>query len=73
MADPAETIRGVYEGLGWRFSSDVARSIRDYIAAKPKASRGAHRYSLEEMGLDPATERKRFRGYQERFEVPDEA
>ncbi len=73
LADPVETIRGVYEGLGWRLSNDVAQSIRDYIAAKPKASRGAHRYSLEEMGLDPASERERFRDYQERFQVPDEA
>ncbi|MBK8309165.1 MAG: sulfotransferase [Gammaproteobacteria bacterium] len=41
--------------------------------AIPKERHGTHRYKLEQFGLDPAQERKRYRFYQEYFHVADEA
>jgi hypothetical protein len=46
--------------------------MAERLAARPRGRRGVHRYALEEMGLDPARERERFRFYRERFGVPEE-
>jgi hypothetical protein len=47
-------------------------AIRDFIANN-RGRHGTHRYTLEQYGLDPAQERKRYRFYQEYFHVADEA
>ena len=72
MGDPVAAIGGVYKKLGWDFPQELQNAISAYAEQKPKAAAGAHRYSLEQFGLDPATERERFRFYQERFDVPIE-
>jgi len=53
-------------------SLDAAERMRRFLAANPRDKHGAHRYSLEDAGLDPVAERERYRPYQERFGVASE-
>lgn len=69
---PVPTLRRVYRELGLPWPATYGRAVDDHLAARPKGARGAHEYSLEALGLDPAAERARFRRYQERYRVPDE-
>jgi hypothetical protein len=73
VADPGGTVRGIYERLDWPLPDGLVRRVTEYVAAKPRGSRGAHRYSLEDWELDAAAERERFAFYRERFGVPDES
>jgi hypothetical protein len=72
MADPVGTLNAAYADLAVDPPTDLERRVTEHLAARPKDARGAHRYALADTGLDPATERARFRRYQERFGVPDE-
>jgi hypothetical protein len=73
VRDPVATVGDVYRRLDWPFTDDARRRVADYAASKPRGSRGAHRYSLDEVGLDSEAERERFRFYLERYRIPDEA
>jgi hypothetical protein len=72
VRDPIATVRGVYEKLEWRFSESLGERIADYVAHKPKGSRGPHRYSMSEVGIDAGKERERFRFYMEHHDVKEE-
>jgi hypothetical protein len=72
MTDPVATIDRVYGRLGIDRPPSLATTLIDYLADRPKGARGVHRYDLTDTGLDPATERERFRRYQAQYEVPDE-
>jgi hypothetical protein len=72
MTEPVATIEGVYRRLGIDRPPSLATDVTDYLAARPKGARGEHRYDLADTGLDPATERERFRRYQTQYDVPDE-
>ena len=60
-------------GMG---SASAARGrsagFTDYVAKKPKGSRGVHRYSLADIGLDAAEERQRFADYTAHYGVREE-
>ena len=73
VRSPMETVAGVYERLGWELSDETRRRVAEYAHAKPKDSRGAHRYSLESTGLDAATERDRFAFYMDAHGIEPEA
>lgn len=72
MADPVAQLRRIYEGLdlGWPAGHDGR--IRDYLAAKPKAAHGAHRYTLADVGLDEDEVRKTFAGYVTNYGITEE-
>jgi hypothetical protein len=72
VADPLGTVRSLYARLDWGLSPEVERAVAAYAAAKPRGSRGVHRYALSDWGLDASTERERFRAYCERFDVAEE-
>ena len=72
VRDPLAVISQIYDAMGWRLEPEVERTMVSYIDEKPRGSRGAHVYSLANMGLDPPEERERFRFYQEHFGVPNE-
>jgi hypothetical protein len=73
VRDPVATVEAVYRRLDWPFTNDVARRIAEYAAGKPKGSRGEHRYSLEDAGLDAAAERQRFGFYTGHYGVREES
>ncbi len=72
MADPVGTLQATYSELAIPWSPALAVAVTEHLDARPKDARGAHEYSLEEMGLDPVNERARFRRYQDHHQVPDE-
>jgi hypothetical protein len=67
---PLETIERVYDFLGWPLTETGRAAIERFLAANPKDKHGAHRYTLEQYGLDPAALTRRFANYCERFEIP---
>jgi hypothetical protein len=72
VRDPVGTLAGVYAKLDWELGGDVRERIAAYARAKPKGSRGAHRYSLAAIGLDAADERERYRFYTQHYGVANE-
>lgn len=72
VADPAGTVGGVYERLGWPYGDDVKQAVADYARNKPRGAGGTHRYTAESTGLDPAELSERFRGYRNRYDVVEE-
>jgi hypothetical protein len=72
MERPIETVRSVYDAFSMEFTKDHAERIRLYLAAKPRGKHGRHEYRVEDLGVDVAQERERFRAYQERFSVASE-
>lgn len=71
-AHPMGSVEATYESLGLELHPDVARSMAQHLAAKPKGHRGEHRYSFDDLGLDRADERARFARYTDHFDVPQE-
>jgi hypothetical protein len=73
MKDPVEMVRRIYGHFEIDFSGEAERRMREFLAVNPKDKHGAHRYTLEETGLDPERERERYRFYTDRFGVEMEA
>lgn len=72
MTRPIETLRSIYEKFSVSFGREQEDRIRAYLAAKPRGKYGRHEYRIEDLGVDVAEERARFRAYQERFSVESE-
>jgi hypothetical protein len=70
MRDPLAAIRRVYEQLDLPLPDAIAERMRAYLAAKPRAQHGEHRYDLADFGIDPGRLRARYAAYVERFAVP---
>jgi hypothetical protein len=73
IGDPAGTVEKLYDALGWPLPPGLPDAVTDYVARKPRGAHGAHRYSLEEMGLDAAALRADFAFYRDRFGLEDES
>lgn len=54
IADPIETIRGIYAHFGLPWSDSVDASLRQYIENHPKNKHGQHRYAASDFGLTEA-------------------
>jgi hypothetical protein len=72
VADPAGTVARVYERLGWAWGSEARDRVAAYARSKPRASRGVHRYSLEQVGLVASEVREQFAFYREHYDIPEE-
>ncbi|MFT5695624.1 MAG: hypothetical protein ACI9QQ_001603 [Myxococcota bacterium] len=72
VKNPARTIDGVYEKLGWQLGDKTRDQMTDYAANKPKGSRGAHAYTLEDSGLDAKEERERYAFYIDQYGIREE-
>jgi len=68
-----ETIRRLYAHFGLTLSAEAETRMRRFLAANPKDKHGAHRYTLADAGLDPATERRRYARYREHHAVASES
>ena len=73
MESPVETLRGIYEHFSMEFGAQDEGRIRSYLASKPRGKHGRHAYRVEDLDIDVARERDRFRAYQARYGVPSEA
>ena len=72
MQTPVDTLRGIYEHFSMEFGAEDDERIRSYLASKPRAKHGRHAYRVEDLNVDAAQERDRFRAYQQRYSVPSE-
>jgi hypothetical protein len=69
VADPIGTTRRIYEHFGLELTPVAEQGVHDYLAANPRDKHGAHRYTLEEFGLDRDEVDAAFADYRERFGV----
>jgi hypothetical protein len=69
LRDPVAMAGRIYAHFGLELGAEAESRMRDFLADNPH---GKHTYTLEEFGLDPATERERFRFYQEYYGVETE-
>jgi Sulfotransferase family len=72
MADPVASLRRLYDELELTWPADHDRTVRDYLAAKPKGRHGEHRYSFAEVGLEEESVRSTFARYVEHYEIAEE-
>jgi hypothetical protein len=72
LDDPLAVMAALYARFGRPFDAGARARVREALAARPAALHGEHDYSFDDLGLDRAALRARFRSYQERFAVPDE-
>ena len=70
--DEIAMVRRIYAHAGWDLEPEAESRMRHFLAANPKDKHGAHRYALADAGLDVATERARFRDYQEEYAIASE-
>jgi hypothetical protein len=73
VADPMAAVRGIYRHFHRELTREAQHAMRLFIAQHPKDKNGAHRYSLEQFGLDPAEERRNFYDYTQYFDVVPES
>jgi hypothetical protein len=72
MADPVNTIIGIYEYFGVSIDDETLRRVESYQDDNPKDKHGRHRYTPEQFGLDADQLRRRFAPYIEKYGVePD--
>ena len=69
MADPVAAVEKLYGRMSRPFLGAHADAIRRYVAAKPRAKFGTHRYSPEEWGFDPTRLREKMRPYTDHYGV----
>jgi hypothetical protein len=66
---PLETVERVYEFLGWPLGDEARAAMQTFLDANPKNKHGAHRYTLEQFGLERAAQVRRFARYCDRFQL----
>jgi len=67
LKDPVDVVERIYAHFEIPFSQDVRQRMQAFVSRNPRGRFGTHRYSLEDFGLDRATENARFAEYRERF------
>jgi hypothetical protein len=67
VSDAIEVARRIYRAAGLRMTPEAIDAIRACEAEHAQHRHGAHRYSLEDFGLDAAEVRTAFCEYDERF------
>jgi hypothetical protein len=72
LRDPVGAIGAAYDTLGLIMAPEVPDRIRAYLAARPQGHAGAHRYSLDDYGLDADTIRADLAPYLDAFEIVPE-
>jgi len=72
LRDPMSMVRRIYEFFDLELSGAAETAMERFLLANPKNKGGVHRYSLEEFGLNPETERRRFQFYMDFFGIEPE-
>jgi hypothetical protein len=68
--DPIAVIERSYAHFGIPFHEVARQRMQAYLEANPRGKYGAHRYSLDDFGLDRTTLQSQFSRYCERFGIP---
>ena len=72
LRDPMSMVRRIYAHFDLELSPSAETAMERFLLANPKNKGGVHRYSLEEFGLNPAEERRRFQFYLDFFGIEPE-
>jgi hypothetical protein len=72
LDDPLGTVEGVADAVGAPVTPETRAAMRAYLDAHPQGRHGEHRYSFDDLGVDPRVVRERFARYQEFFAVENE-
>ena len=72
MADPLGCVRGIYEQLGWEFTSATEAAMAAWLADNPQGKHGRHSYSLEGFGYSYGEIDEQFGDYISQFAIPTE-
>ncbi len=72
VRDEIDMVRRIYAHFDLELGAEAEARMRRFLASNPKDKHGAHRYTLAAAGLDVATERERYRSYQERYGIARE-
>ena len=63
VRSPLAVVRRLYRHFDLELTDPAETAMRRFLAANPKDKGGMHRYSLEEFGLNPEVEKRRFQFY----------
>jgi hypothetical protein len=72
VRDPMSMVRRIYAHFDLELTEAAATAMTRFLAEHPKDKGGVHRYSLENFGLNPETERGRFQAYLDCFNIEPE-
>ena len=72
LRDPMSMVRRIYGFFDLELTGAAETAMERFLLANPKNKGGVHRYSLEEFGLNPETERRRFQFYLDFFGIEPE-
>ena len=72
LRDPMSMVRRLYKFFDLELTGAAETAMERFLLANPKNKGGVHRYSLEEFGLTPETERRRFQFYLDFFGIEPE-
>ncbi len=67
VRDPIAAIRDIHEHFGLDYTDEADAAIRRFREDNPKGKHGAHRYTLDEYGLDEDEVRERFQRYTDAY------
>ena len=63
VRSPISVVRRLYRHFDLELTDRAEMAMRRFAAENPKDKGGVHRYSLEEFGLNPEVEKRRFQFY----------
>lgn len=72
IRDPIGLIRSLYEHFEMHLTNAAEEAMLRFLTANPQHKHGVHRYALEDYGLDPVAERRRFQFYMDYFRLGTE-
>jgi hypothetical protein len=72
VRDPLSTVQRLYAHFDLELTPAAESAMQQFLRANPRNKGGVHRYSLEEFGLNPAEERRRFQFYLDFFGLEPE-
>ncbi|MCU1484415.1 MAG: hypothetical protein JWN67_1161 [Actinomycetia bacterium] len=67
VTDPVAATAELYQRFDMAFTAEAEAAMRAHVAASPQGKHGAHRYTLDDFGLDEAQVGERFAAYLDRF------
>jgi hypothetical protein len=72
ITEPFGTVSALYRHFGRALSVYAQVALRRTLAARPRGGYGQNHYRLEDYGIDPAVERRRFSPYMAHFRIEPE-
>ena len=71
LHDPLGTIGSIYAHFGYPFSTEAQAAMSSWLRDNPQHKHGAHRYNLEDFGLDKDTVSQTFKEYIQEFQIEE--